>query len=140
MKRRIAFTLIELLVVIAIIALLAAMLLPVLSRVKSASDGAVCGSNLRQLMLGISMYVQEEGFYPPDGFSLPAVLQRFVGAPFPENNLGVASTWDGPVPYLGGPRSVYACPGYNRVRGQFYYWDREPEFNVGSYGYNVRGT
>jgi prepilin-type N-terminal cleavage/methylation domain-containing protein len=66
MSRRRAFTLIELLVVIAIVAILAALLLPALSRAKDGGRRTACANNLRQLVLATAGYASDHGgLFPP---------------------------------------------------------------------------
>ena len=65
MNRR-AFTLIELLVVIAIIAILAALLFPVFAQAKAAAKKSVCLSNLKQIGLSFTLYLNDYDDRLPD--------------------------------------------------------------------------
>ena len=104
-----AFTLIELLVVIAIIAILAALLLPVLSRSKITAQGAQCANNHRQLVLAWIMYCHDNDDQVP-------VLENWVAGnmtdPFDATNtvLLVDQKWSALARFIPTPR-VYKCPG-----------------------------
>jgi prepilin-type N-terminal cleavage/methylation domain-containing protein len=104
-----AFTLIELLVVIAIIAIIAALLLPVISRSKSAAQGAQCTSNHRQLALAWSMYCHDNNSRIP-------VLEQWVAGnmtdPYDANDAELLV--DQQKSALGrytANAGIYKCPG-----------------------------
>ena len=72
------FTLVELLVVIGIIALLAALLLPVLSAAKQRAQRTTCLSNLRQINLGVRMYADDSHDATPSPGSAAATNNKMV--------------------------------------------------------------
>lgn len=133
--RAAGFTLIELLVVITIIAILAALLLPVLQRAKVASKNTLCKNNLRQQGLALAMYVGDNNAYP---FTVDA-------------NAG--KTWFHFIsPYYSSNLNVMACPTFKGewpidqaivwIFGNAYHRDpSSPDRVAGvSYGYNGFGV
>jgi prepilin-type processing-associated H-X9-DG protein/prepilin-type N-terminal cleavage/methylation domain-containing protein len=86
------FTLLELLVVIGIIGIIAAILVPVIAKARSAAKRTVCIGNLKQVSLAMSMYLGENSDIMPNAAQLPSlelndnprivdVLASYTGAP-----------------------------------------------------------
>jgi prepilin-type N-terminal cleavage/methylation domain-containing protein/prepilin-type processing-associated H-X9-DG protein len=113
------FTLIELLVVIAIIAILAALLLPALSRAKLKAQGMQCMNNNRQLMLAWRMYVDDSKERLPNSKGGP--YQWMSGQM--DYSTGNPSNWDPSVdimqsplwPYCGKNAKIFKCPADRSV-------------------------
>ncbi len=112
------FTLIEVLVVVAVIAVLAGLLLPVLSRGKGRAQGIACASNLRQLAVALELYSHdhEERFVNNHGINETLRrrenwvnnVQDWLES---EGNTNRATLASGKLaPFLAGNTDVYKCP------------------------------
>jgi len=140
-----AFTLIELLVVIAIIAILAALLLPALAQAKAKAKQTACINNMRQMGLGIAMYVSDNNVYPGDySPANNAYVWMLRLLPGVGNNPHVFccpaasqdSAWDTNFNKTLGATVAQDIPGYNP--GQYDPWLVTPNSRF-SVGYNDWG-
>lgn len=109
MTRR-GFTIVELLVVISIIALLVSILLPALSKARSAAQAIQCASNLRQLAIGSNVYLEDNQEH------LPNYYEGYTGAPhFDSTNTFGTWAWRLYRPYMNSAAAVFRCPAYTAV-------------------------
>ena len=96
-RRTSGFTLVELLVVIGIIALLISILLPALNKARGAARTVACSANLRSILQGMQMYVQEyNGYFPGSANSSGAFLleKQYNNSNCPD----VSQVWDWQAP------------------------------------------
>jgi len=142
-----AFTLIELLVVISVIALLMAILMPALARVRRQAKSLGCQAKLRQWGLAIKCYTDEN-----DGKFWQSInlVQRDPTAAAPEPE--AAMWWNVLGPYYAGNRKMLLCPMTGRRLVSDFEWYEHwgttfipwfgwavPRYDFfGSYGMNVR--
>ena len=145
------FTLIELLVVIAIIAILAAMLLPALSKAREKSRVISCASNMKQVVFGcIQYYMDWDDFILPyesaihgqdpnlkSGSGLPWTIfaAPYISGGEAKNANGAAATRWGTLP-AEWAKGVFHCPSYYALPTMWW----TPQYGIPNYGLGGTGT
>jgi prepilin-type N-terminal cleavage/methylation domain-containing protein/prepilin-type processing-associated H-X9-DG protein len=155
MRLRRGFTLIELLVVIAIIALLMALLLPAIQKVRAAADRMICQSNMRQLTIALHMYHDDNGGKLPIPFTtavstygytyyrqnwqidiMPYIEQDMIKVKWDPN---LANNDGGNIALMAKPIPILKCPAspsapvedFNQANNTFYGNPAVPIYKAG---------
>lgn len=102
-----AFTLIELLATLLIIAVLAALLFPVLAQAKESAKKTACASNLHQSSVALSLYLEDQGDYPA---RIDDPIGTYQGGKLLRTTSALA-------PYVSKSKSVLVCP-FDRPEGR----------------------
>lgn len=124
MSRR-AFTLIELLVVIAIIAVLAAILFPVFAQAREKARQTQCTSNLRQIGMAITQYLQDYD---------EAFPCNWYGSLWPSAPRTNRYKWmDAVYPYIKN-EGIFRCPSDSGSRSRYVYYQNLPDASVNNWG------
>ena len=136
MKKR-GFTLIELLVVIAVIAILAAILLPVLSQARERARRSICKGNLHQIYIGAVMYAQDfDGYLPAvtiKGLGCQMLLNQggWFGEHYLHQKVAKYSAYEDYC-QMASKHNIFRCPSRWNMKtgpyGRAYGWDWEKRY------------
>ncbi len=129
------FTLVELLAVIAILTLLAGLLFPVLRTSRERARASVCGSKVKQLLLGLRSYELDQETFPPGCEPAETSLGPFAGSPVP--GIDIMGRWwfdfSQKVDHGSGDGlEVLKCPSKRQANSLL-----ERDILVGNYGANL---
>jgi prepilin-type N-terminal cleavage/methylation domain-containing protein len=123
-----AFTLVELIVVIAIVAILAAILFPVFAQARENARQAQCISNLRQIGMGLTLYIQDSDETTPLSYYGPGGL---AASGTPSDSTTYYKWMDAIYPYIKSD-AVFDCPDDHYAPIYHY----RSGINYGSFGVN----